>query len=294
MNVIKVEYGPYVPRPKPKPSIPPPTCRAPQCYQAVAVPGHPMKEKTEAYEDPVIREAPSNEVKCAYDYIPKKYIVEYDNPNLQHHGLNHPFRMAIIGSSGSGKTQLVVHIIEKMRGTFGNIKIFTKDQDEPIYNFLKDQIPGDQLQVYDGISELPDLNNKNLVTQMFDTTMQHLVIFDDLVLLKDQSKIKEYFIRARKIAKGISLMYLSQTYFGIPSVIRKNLTYLILKKLANEMDLKRILSEYSLGCSKEYLMETYNRCTSEKTNFLLINIDGTPENKFKKNLLETIPREVKK
>jgi ABC-type oligopeptide transport system ATPase subunit len=271
MNVIKANYNKpiYVPVPE------------------IIVP------KVEKEVDPVIKGPPNNEVKCAYDFIPKKYIVEYDNPNIKHHGLKIPFRMAIIGSSGSGKTQLVLHIIDKMRNTFGNIKIFTKDQDEPIYNFLKDRIPRDQLQIYNGISELTDLNNKDMVTEAYDPKMQHLVIFDDLVLMKDQHKIQEYYIRGRKIAKGISLMYLSQSYFGIPSVIRKNLTYLILKKLANESDLNRILREYSLGCSKEYLMQTYQDCTNEKTNFLLINIDGTREDKFKKNLLEVIPPEVK-
>ena len=125
-----------------------------------------------------------------------------------------------------------------MKNTFGNIKIFCRNKDEPLLEYLKTKIPKEQLQIYEGIDELPNLDLKDN-EKGFNPTLQHLVIFDDLVLLKDAQsvRISEYFIRARKIAKGISLMYLTQSYFRTPKTIRLNVNYLVVKKVAALRDL---------------------------------------------------------
>ena len=234
-----------------------------------------------------------NDVPCVYDYIDKKYLTNYENPNIKHHGLKIPFRMLIVGSSGAGKSQLIVHILNKMKNTFGNIKLFCRNKDEPIYNYIADKIPATHLQIYEGIEKLPSLTkDKNGEIKDFDKDLQHLVIFDDLVLEKDQRRIEEYFIRARKIAKGISIMYLTQSYFGVPKTIRINLNYMILKKLSSLRDLNLIMSDYNLGVDKNKLLSIYEYCTDKSTDFLLLDLDNTAENRYRHNLLEVI--DVKK
>lgn len=230
-----------------------------------------------------------NSVPNIYKHIPKKYIKKYHNPHYDDHKLNHPFRMVIVGASGAGKTQLVVHILSKMRSTFSNVYIYTKNKDESIYQWLEEKIPSG-LTIKEGLDEVPNLSkDKNGVVKGFEKAdEQSLVIFDDLVLERDQSKIEQMFIRGRKIAGGISIMYLTQSYFKVPKTIRINCTYIILKKLASTRDLNLILSDYNLGVSKETMLEIYKYCTRIKEEFLLLDLDAVPEQRFRRNLLEII------
>ncbi|NBP16472.1 ATP-binding cassette domain-containing protein, partial [bacterium] len=141
-----------------------------------------------------------------YKIVPKSMKTEYHNPNFKKHLLTIPFRMLIVGASGSGKSTLVLEILKRAQDTFGNVTLICKNADEPLYKFLRSKIKEDQLQIFEGIDKVPDLES-------LDKELQHLVIFDDLVLDKDQSKIEQYFIRGRKIAKGVSMVYLTQSYF---------------------------------------------------------------------------------
>ena len=221
-----------------------------------------------------------NQVTSVYDKIPKSMKTEYQNPNFDEHQINIPFRMLVVGASGSGKSSVAIFLLSKMKNTFGNIKIFCRNKDEPLLEYLKTKIPKEQL---------PNLDLKDN-EKGFNPTLQHLVIFDDLVLLKDAQsvRISEYFIRARKIAKGISLMYLTQSYFRTPKTIRLNVNYLVVKKVAALRDLKFMMNEYNLGSSKEKLLEIYKYCTGDRNDFLLIDVDELPEKKFRKNLLEIL------
>jgi uridine kinase len=222
-----------------------------------------------------------NNITNFYKKIPKNLLPKYENPNYDNHLINVPFRMLIVGASGAGKTSVALEIIKRMNNTFGEITIITKNADEPLYKFLRTKIPAHQLHIYEGINQIPDLDS-------YDPDFQHLVIFDDLVLEKNQSKIEEYFIRGRKIAKGLSMMYLTQSYYKTPKTIRLNVSYLILKKLASNRDLNLILSEVNLGVNKEVLLALYKYTTTERSDFLMIDIDELPEKKFRKNFLEII------
>lgn len=67
-------------------------------------------------------------------------------------------------------------------------------------------------------------------------------------------------------------------------MIRKNLTYLVIKQLANLPDLFRILREYSLGVDKKQLMKIYEDATKDnKQDFLLVDLDAEPKDRFRKN-----------
>jgi hypothetical protein len=67
-------------------------------------------------------------------------------------------------------------------------------------------------------------------------------------------------------------------------MIRKNLTYLVIKQLANLPDLFRILREYSLGVDKKQLLKIYENAISDnKQDFLLVDLDAEPKDRFRKN-----------
>jgi len=211
-----------------------------------------------------------------YKKIPSKYLTKSHNPNYNVHGIKVPFRMLIIGSSGSGKTQTLLNLIHNMGNTFNDIYIITKNKQEPLYEYLEDKLGKQGLTVVEGIDNAPDLDKD------INKKDQTLIIMDDLVLERNQRHLEEFFLRARK--QNCSLVYISQSYFAVPQMIRKNLTYLVIKQLANLPDLFRILREYSLGVDKKQLMKIYEDSTKDnKQDFLLVDLDAEPKDRFRKN-----------
>jgi hypothetical protein len=106
-------------------------------------------------------------------------------------------------------------------------------------------------------------------------------VFDDVVNYsdKEQGIIKEYYIRGRKMGRGISMCYLSQSFYRIPKIIRLQCNYLILLKLGSKRDLALILSDYGLGVDKTELMELYRDATKVPFDFLKLNLDERDDNK---------------
>jgi len=156
-----------------------------------------------------------------YKVMPRKFLLKSHNPNYKEHKLNLPFRMLIIGGSGAGKTQTLMNLIRIMNGTFNNIHIITKNKSEPLYEYLESKVDNG-LTITEGINSAPNLDD-------FDKKEQSLIVMDDLVLEKKQKQLEQYFIRARKL--NCSLVYLSQSYFAVPKMMRMNLNYLIIKRL---------------------------------------------------------------
>ena len=108
---------------------------------------------------------------------------------------------------------------------------------------------------------------------------QILLVFDDQVAEKNQAKIEEYYIRGRKIGGGITMAYLSQSFFAIPTLIRRQFNYVVILKLSGKRDLNLILSNYSLGIEVDKIMKLYKDATKNKFNFLKIDIENRDDNK---------------
>jgi hypothetical protein len=212
-----------------------------------------------------------------YKSMPKKFLLQSHNPIFKDHKLDLPFRMLIIGGSGAGKTQTLMNLIRIMNGTFNNIHIITKNKDEPLYNYLESKVDTG-LSITEGIDSAPNLDD-------FDKKEQSLIVMDDLVLEKNQKQLEQYFIRARKL--NCSLVYLSQSYFAVPKMIRMNLNYLIIKRLNTLQDLFRMMREYSLGVSKDVLVDLYQHSIQDnKQDFMLVDLDSEPKDRFRFNFLD--------
>jgi hypothetical protein len=105
-------------------------------------------------------------------------------------------------------------------------------------------------------------------------------VFDDQVAEKNQQKIEEYFLRGRKVAGGITCIYLSQNFFGIPTLIRRQFGYVIILKLSGAKDMKQIIQNYSLGLDTNEIVKLYKDATKDKFNFLKIAVEERNENKI--------------
>jgi hypothetical protein len=202
----------------------------------------------------------------------KKYVTKYHNPNFQDTQIDIPARIGVIAPSGTGKTQWVLNFVARSSGTFGHIIILYKAS-EPLYEFLRDKIGSKNITFYTKLSELPNPNDLNMGNK------QVLLIFDDQVAERLQEKIQEYFLRGRKIGGGISMCYLSQNYFQIPTLIRRQFNYVIILKLSGAKDMKQIIQNYSLGLDANEVVKLYKDATKEKFNFLKIAVDERNDNK---------------
>ena len=224
----------------------------------------------------------TNEMTNWYKILPKSMTPTYHNPCFDKHKMKIPFRACIIGGSGSGKTTLVLELIHRANDTFGLIVLCVKNADEPLYNFLKSKLKPEQLHIYEN-GEIPPLEKYK------DEETQILMIFDDLVNEKNQKPIIEWFIRGRKLAEGVSMVYLSQSYFAMPKTIRIQCNYIMLKKLSSTKDLKAILRDFSLGLEPDELMALYKYATEDQKDFLMVDLEESAENRFRKCFLDIIP-----
>jgi len=222
------------------------------------------------------RQKKEDEITDFYSLIPRELKNKSNNPCYQDHLLNLPFRMLLVGGSGSRKTTTLFEIIKRCKNTWELIILCCKSADEPLYQYLKTKIPAEMLHIYEG-GVVPKLDDYKTFKG------QVLAIFDDLVNeKKSQPAITEFFIRGRKCCGGISMAYLSQSYFNTPKAIRVNCNYILLKKLSSTRDLKMILGDYNLGVDRDVLMEIYKVAT-EDNGTLFIDCDAPQEDRFRRN-----------
>ena len=207
----------------------------------------------------------------------KKYLNKTDNPHYEKHKIKLPFRMLIVGSSGSGKTNTLLNLIYQMPDTFAKIVVVTACKDEPLYSYLYDQSGGEKGGVKitemdkDGLPNLKDFNKEQ----------NSLIVLDDLVNRspKEQAPIAEFYLRARK--RSVSLVYISQSFYAIPKLIRNNITHLILKQVSSSRNLAMISKECSIGLKKKILKDMYQDAV-KNMGFLMFDLDNM-ERPFRKN-----------
>ena len=217
-----------------------------------------------------------------YELMPSSLLKKSHNPNYKHHLMELPFRALSVGSSGAMKTNTLLDMIHRMSNTFTKIIVCLKNKDEPLYNHLEESIGEENIDFYeiDANHLCPDIADLDI-----DGEDQVLMVYDDLVLEKNQASISQNFIRGRKL--NISMIYLTQSYFATPKVIRNQCNYLFLKKLSCNRDLSTILSEYNLGVDKKDLTNYYKFATRNQKDTFIIDTDHD-DLRFRKNYLDII------
>ena len=220
------------------------------------------------------------EVENFYTKLPKEYMTKMKYKNKYDFLPAHPFRCLIIGGSGSRKTMLALNLIKKC-AVFDMVYICAKNIEEPLYKMMKDKM-GTKCIAVESVSELPNLKE-------IDDSKQNVIIFDDMITEsgKDQKKIGEYFIRGRK--NNCSSIYISQSYYKIPKLIRANANVLMFKKITDKRDLKMILSDnLHSEISLDTLYKMYLSAISKDKNdfFMISNEELDPNKVYRKNFTE--------
>ena len=143
---------------------------------------------------------------------------------------DHPYKIFIIGGSDSGKTNTLINLINE-QNDIDKFYLYATDLNEPKYKILIEKRKNA------GIKHLNDLNAfiecSNTMDDVYDNINYYnssrkrkiLIVFDDMIAhimtnKRFQSIIKELFIRCSKL--NISLVFITQSYFSVPKVVRLN------------------------------------------------------------------------
>ena len=184
-----------------------------------------------------------------------------------------PWRGVIVGSSGSGKSNLILNLIKFHSKVYDLIVLVIKNSDEPLYNYLKTKIAPENLIIIEDQANLGPPEN-------YKSEKQTLVIIDDMCLEKDQSKFTEFFIRGRKL--NISTVYLTQSYIKCDITIRRNANYIFLKKIPNNRDITTLLNDFSINVDKQNMLKAYKECTEDHVlGFMMIDVNAIDTERFR-------------
>ncbi len=189
------------------------------------------------------------------------------------------FRWCIIGQSGSGKTVLALNAIARML-VYDKLYIIQKNPDQSKIKKLTDAFKeaGREMDLIlgTGMVDIPKPDD-------FDKTKQNLVLLDDLVNEPDQSRIIELAIMGRH--KGVSLIYLTQSYYKIPRIIRLQATDFSIFEL-NRKETRLIYDDVGQACeSLDLFRRMMMDSTTKDYGFLQIDMrTRNPKYKFRRGL----------
>jgi hypothetical protein len=221
-----------------------------------------------------------NSFRNVYEEIPNLKNLSSSYKDFDKIRFELPFRMMIVGSSGSYKTNWLMNLIHKMK-CFTRIYLFARVLDEPLYNLLRAKMRKlmkkrkDNTLFFESntLDNFPSFGKDGEAKDNFSRDEQNLIIIDDLVLEQNQINPVNAFVFGRKF--NISCVYISQNYYKTPITIRKNSDIIVLKKINSQKDLKRILSEYSGSTcfTDDELLRIYKSIT-DPTAALVLDINN--------------------
>ena len=176
-----------------------------------------------------------------------------------------PYRILIIGGSGSGKTNTLLNLINE-KNDIDKIYLYARDLNEPKYNIVIKKRENA------GIKHLNDPNAfiecSNTMDDVYENINDYnssrkrkiVIVFDDMIadIMKNkkfQTIIKKLFIRCRKL--NISLVFIPQSYFSVPKDVRLNSRYYLIMKINNKRELQNVAVNHSADIDYQDFIKIY-------------------------------------
>lgn len=194
----------------------------------------------------------------------------------------HPFytqisRTLLCGSSGSGKTNLLIHVLKEPLIYYEQITIYSKTIDQPKYKEL-DKFYTDLSKDYK-IPIFHSFRNGSVEpVESLDKIKYKLIIFDDYILqTKEFEKMISYFVLGRHHLCNV--IFLSQSYYNTPKEIRINCSNFCIFGLPTRREIRSVLTDHQGITEQQFLNNT--------TGFDFISINKITK-KVTKNLDEEL------
>ena len=202
---------------------------------------------------------------------------DYTNENIIVHNPkwpyipDHPYRILIIGSSGSGKTNALLNLINNQLD-IDKIYLYAKDPYEKKYQYLINKCEEVGLDHSDDPKAFIEYSNdmqdvyKNIEDYNPGKECKILIVFDDMIADMINNKrlnpiVTELFIRGRKL--NISIVFIMQSYFKVPKDVRLNSTHFFIMKILNKRELQLIALNHSSDIDFKDFMKIYKEGTKE-------------------------------
>ena len=202
------------------------------------------------------------------------------------HILQMSYRILIIGGSGSGKTNVLLNLIED-QPDIDKIYLYAKDPYEAKYQYLINKRENVGINHFNDPKAFIEYSNdmhdvyKNINYYNPDKENKILIVFDDVIADMIQNKkldsvVTELFIRGRIL--NISLVFIKQSYFKVPKDVRLNTTHFFIAKIPNKRELQQILRNHSSDIRTEDFINIYRKCTGKPYSFLVIDTTLASDN----------------
>lgn len=195
--------------------------------------------------------------------IPKEYRGESFGMN-ELTGLPKLFRGILLGSSGSGKSNLLIDFLKKSPHVYSQLHLCAHQPDQPLYHYLRDKL--------EGFITMYDESNPPLVENVKKQGVQ-LVVFDDFSNNQRfcQDYVVPWFIKGRH--KNCTVLFLAHAFHaGVPKMARLSNEVLMILKSPSKADLKSVLRDMPIsGVSDDQLWSFYQQTSKKKGQMLLIN-----------------------
>ena len=198
-------------------------------------------------------------------------IPKYDVTNTENNFINlydfmpHScFRLLMSGNSGSGKTNLLIHMLKQPLLYYDKLYLYAKNVEQGKYMdliehltkiALKHKIPQEEIIEYSNSDIIP-------VTDL-EQDGQKVVIFDDYVCDRNQNDIVDYFIQGRH--KNCCVIYLTQSYFKTPKDIRLNCSHYIFFATPSRREVNLLRNEQTVTANQ------FNKATDKQYDFLYLD-----------------------
>ena len=227
---------------------------------------------------------------------------DYINQNkIEHnsrwpHIPDHPYRILIVGGSGSGKTNALLNLINN-QPDIDKIYLYAKDPYETKYQYIINKREKVGLDHFRDPKTFMEYSNdmedvyKNIENYNPGKKRKILIAFDDMIADMIINKklnpiVTELFIRARKL--NISIVFITQSYFKVPKDVRLNSTHFFIMKIPNKRELQQTALNHSSNIDFKDFINIYKKCTAEPYSFLVNDATLSSDNplSFRKNLLK--------
>ena len=226
---------------------------------------------------------------------------EYTNENRTEHNSkwpyipDHPYRILIIGGSGSGKTKALLNLINN-QPDINKIYLYAKDPYEAKYQYVIKKREKVGLDHYDDPKAFMEYSNdmqdvyKNIEDYNPRKNRKVLIVFDEMIADMINNKklnpiVTELFIRGRKL--NISIVFNTQSYFKVLKDVRLNSTHFFIMKIPNKRELHQIVLNHSSDIDFKDFIKNLKKYTAEPYSFLA-NDTTLPSDdplRFRTNLL---------
>ena len=192
---------------------------------------------------------------------------------------DHPYRIPMIGGSGSGIKNALLNLIEN-QPDIDEIYLYAKDPYEAKYQYLINIRKKVGLKRFNDTEAFIEYSNdmqdvyRNIAEYNIDKERKILIVFDGMIAdtinnNKLCSIVTELFIRSRKL--NIFLVFITKSYFKVARDVRLNTTHFFITKIPSNRELQQIALFHSADIYTKDFINIYKKYTAVPYSFLVNN-----------------------